>query len=368
MRNLASLLACGLLASVLGAADGPVPIAETQRRIVADYQRLVADTPTVAGRLAANRLAMDAYRHLLAQAELVKDPTADDLRAIGACHEALGDPEKALAAYRRSLAKQPTAAVYLAVAGALLAKKLDEAEASFAQAAKLQPGHPDLMPFQQRLGAACQREGRWAEAVRHYEPYLAYTKVLADRAPGNAALARVHASTGKQLDRLRRFAGMVGQPAAKLEVQDWVQGTPATLADLKGKVVVVDFFAVWSPPSRKRLDAVKLLLEKHGKSGVEAVSLGLAYQYRYDADKDQATFVKDLKPADEKQSLQGYAKKHGIAHRLGFVPQTVLDEYGVTTLPQTVVVGRDGKVRHIQLAADDADQKLEEAVRTALAK
>lgn len=38
---------------------------------------------------------------------------------------------------------------------------------------------------------------------------------------------------------------MVGKPAPKLQVASWMNSKPLTLSALKGKVVVLDFWAYW---------------------------------------------------------------------------------------------------------------------------
>ena len=38
---------------------------------------------------------------------------------------------------------------------------------------------------------------------------------------------------------------MVGKPAPKLQTAQWLNSKPTTLAKLKGKVVVLDFWAYW---------------------------------------------------------------------------------------------------------------------------
>ena len=38
---------------------------------------------------------------------------------------------------------------------------------------------------------------------------------------------------------------MVGKPAPKLQVAKWMNSKPLTLSALKGKVVVLDFWAFW---------------------------------------------------------------------------------------------------------------------------
>lgn len=56
-----------------------------------------------------------------------------------------------------------------------------------------------------------------------------------------------------------------GKTPPKLEVEDWVntEGKALKLADLEGKVVVLDFWGVWCGPCRDAMPHLKELYEKH---------------------------------------------------------------------------------------------------------
>src|SRR5262245_27252934 len=47
--------------------------------------------------------------------------------------------------------------------------------------------------------------------------------------------------------RAPALRALEGKPAIELKVKDWI-GQPQKVTDLKGKVVIVDFWGVWCPP------------------------------------------------------------------------------------------------------------------------
>ena len=51
---------------------------------------------------------------------------------------------------------------------------------------------------------------------------------------------------------------LIGQPAREFELKD-LDGSPVRLSELRGKVVVLDFWATWCPPCRRELPAIEKL-------------------------------------------------------------------------------------------------------------
>ena len=208
------------------------------------------------------------------------------------------------------------------------------------------------------LAAAHQRDRDWNGAVPHLEQLLGYTKSLADQTPASAQLAANHSAVQQQLDRVRRFAGMTGSAAPPLTAQHWVQGEAAQLDGLKGKVVLVDFCAMWAQPSRERME----LLKEVQQEGVEIVGVTLAYKHKYDAKTDKVTVEEQLSAADESAGILAFAKKHEIPWRLALIGQETVEEYGVATLPHTVVIDKQGSVQAILFGGEKGDEDLKSIV------
>ena len=100
-----SLMIATASSGVAGAE--PLDVSGSYQRIVADYQLIAAAANSSAAHAAAGRLTRDAYRNLIHQADGAEKLSADDLYALGACHEAIGDTDEAKILFSKSLASAP---------------------------------------------------------------------------------------------------------------------------------------------------------------------------------------------------------------------------------------------------------------------
>jgi thiol-disulfide isomerase/thioredoxin len=119
-------------------------------------------------------------------------------------------------------------------------------------------------------------------------------------------------------------------------------GTELRLSNLKGKVVLIDFWASWCAPCRKENPNVVRLYKKYRGEGFEVFSVSL--------DQDQNAW----KAAIDKDGL--FWPNH-VSDLMGW--QTPLVQaYGIQGIPHTVLLNREGNIVGVGLRGAQLEQKL----------
>jgi cytochrome c biogenesis protein CcmG, thiol:disulfide interchange protein DsbE len=140
-----------------------------------------------------------------------------------------------------------------------------------------------------------------------------------------------------------RYHTMVGQPAPLLApLSDWYNGEVRP-EDVAGRIVVVAFWATWSPPSLQSIAILNLVQQRYGRHGVTV--LGICASGR---DDDQMTQI---------------AAEHDMQYATARAPSPDGAElWGVTTWPTLFVIDRHGLMR----AAGVRPQFIDQAVAAIL--
>lgn len=140
-------------------------------------------------------------------------------------------------------------------------------------------------------------------------------------------------------------------PAVELTLLD---GTPIALADLRGSVVVMNFWASWCEPCREEMPILQALHEEATASGERTVVLGVGI--RTDTDADARAFVKRL-------GLTYPIGRDTATEQPGIGP--IERAFGLTALyPSTVIIRPDGAIDRLalgQLTAGQLRQAVDQA-------
>ncbi|TAD93422.1 MAG: TlpA family protein disulfide reductase [Bacteroidetes bacterium] len=124
------------------------------------------------------------------------------------------------------------------------------------------------------------------------------------------------------------FVGLMGQkvgkPPGKLQVVT-AQGTPVQLDTLKGKVVLIDFWASWCRPCRENNQALKPIYDMYKAQGFEIFAISTdadANAWQRAIAKDATTWLHTIE-----------VRKTGLS---------TSDLWGVTQIPTAFLVNKEG--------------------------
>ncbi len=141
--------------------------------------------------------------------------------------------------------------------------------------------------------------------------------------------------------RLARF-NMIGKPAPALEGTD-VDGRPVKLADFKGKVVLIDFWASWAPPCVADCPMLRELYHTYRDQGFVVMGVNL--------DSLGQDFTgKKPDPKEVLSTVRWFLLHHRAAwpNMIGDSAEAAAKAYNVAEVPETFLVGRDGLIVEIE--------------------
>ena len=128
--------------------------------------------------------------------------------------------------------------------------------------------------------------------------------------------------------------GLLGQKAPDLEVTHWVNSSPTTLAEQRGNVVLLEFWAPWCRPCAAIFPGLRDLHQRYAEDGLNILALT------------------NLRSGDavgrtrELDTVRQFVVEHDVEFAVGIAEDERLRQrYGANGIPTYAVIDRAGIVR-----------------------
>jgi thiol-disulfide isomerase/thioredoxin len=192
-----------------------------------------------------------------------------------------------------------------------------------------------------RIGDYSAASGDLKAAVKAYEKGLSMCEGELERGD-----PRINA---KRYLELR--AKLTGKDAPNVDSKTWLGGEARSLADLKGNVVIIDFWATWCGPCRVAMPGIDKIYKENKDKGVIAIGLTRFYANGFLPDDSsnlsKGESVRGITEETYVDHLQEFKKRSGLSYPFVVGQKEDFDAYGVTGIPTMAIVNKEGKIAMI---------------------
>jgi thiol-disulfide isomerase/thioredoxin len=137
-----------------------------------------------------------------------------------------------------------------------------------------------------------------------------------------------------------------GKPLPRIHMKS-ISGRTITNRTLRGKVVVIDFWATWCGPCKAASPIMQKMHAKYGSRGLVVIGADV------------------WERAETRNPAQNYAKGHGYTYTFTVKNDDLAKTLGLQGIPTMLIVDRHGKIARVVVGYDS---RLESMLDTAISK
>src|SRR6185437_8600969 len=149
------------------------------------------------------------------------------------------------------------------------------------------------------------------------------------------AVLAVGLTVATHLMKDQLFPVAIGSTAPDFRAKVLGTNSYRTLADYKGKVLILNVWATWCVPCQKEIPSLEALYREYGSKGLNLVAVSV----------DQGV---------SEDSIRKFANHYGVTFEILHDPAGDIERiYQTTGYPETFVIGPEGTIRKKWIGADD---------------
>lgn len=164
-------------------------------------------------------------------------------------------------------------------------------------------------------------------------------------------------SEKKLMQKVESYA--TAEPAPDLKIIEWLGQEPTNLGNLRGKIVLLDFWATWCGPCISTFPRLRDWHKKYG--GNDFMIVGVTKYYGNGGGKR-------MTPLQEFSYLGEFKEKYKMPYPIAVAEQSEdVMKYGISAYPTTMLLDRNGVVRYIGIGAGAQEsENLEDMIKKLL--
>ena len=188
------------------------------------------------------------------------------------------------------------------------------------------------------------------DALERPEDGLDAIEAYASGFKEDEAVGEMVADQRRQFTADAKRRSLAGQPAPEISITRVLGGELKSIGSLKGKVVLLDFFATWCPPCRATMPWLVRMQEKFGAAGLSVVGATELYGHAWLEGRSEV----NLSPDREVEIIDKFRASLNLNYPVVLTAEREGNkQYGVLGIPTLFLIDRKGVVRKYEVGAGD---------------